>query len=200
MKPNLIIGLGLAGAAYWAYKTYGNPLDLLAPDPLGTPALPGTALPAATTPAGVVPVVVQTNTPPASVTPTPAPSPAPTPAPLPLVRPNYLNGPQGYAGPVNTGATPITAGTNTDAMLRSAAGGDRSRAAILNGLGVQLTADVWNDYRRQSGKPQITADLFPDGNRGFVMTASEYLDRVQNAGLGAYPNVPVGNYQVRGSR
>ena len=48
-----------------------------------------------------------------------------------------------------------------------------------------LTADQWNYYRNAShpSDPPQSTDLFPVGNRGYLMTAAEYHQRRAAAGL-----------------
>lgn len=168
----MAIGAGLIGGLYWWYTRQAATTT---PNPTGTtPVASGAPPTTGTTPSGAQ-VTNGTNNPPAGGGNNTPPTATP---------PAYVTPPPVTAGPVNTGATPISGGSNTNALIIAAAGGDRTKASILNGIGVRLTADEWNWYRSQNpGKGDTTADLFPEGNRGYAMSASEYLDRRATAGL-----------------
>lgn len=47
----------------------------------------------------------------------------------------------------------------------------------------KLNADQWNFYRKEATGMQITQDIFPPGNRGYLMTAEEYHARLAAHGL-----------------
>jgi len=77
-----------------------------------------------------------------------------------------------------------TAPKVSDEIIRRAAGGDAEAVRVADKGGVRFNADQWNWFRQQDTGQETTTDLFPEGNRGALMTASEYLERRIAAGLG----------------
>lgn len=66
-----------------------------------------------------------------------------------------------------------------DQIAIKAAKGDQTAIAKSIALGMKFSADVWNFYNGGT----TTVDLFPEGDRGFLMNAEEYWQRRRAAGL-----------------
>lgn len=179
---DLIIGLGLAGAAYWAYTRFGG-----AAIAQNLPAM-GPAVGQTTTP-------VSTSAPPAGGAGANGAQP--------------VNGAGAGSGANNT-PPPAEPAKPAGYATLDPAGKPNFSGYIANVLGAgrhQLSADTWNwHFSNFSGVPQ-TADLFDPGNRGGEMSLTEYINRRVNAGLsgltglsGVVPHQfrSAGAYRVRG--
>lgn len=77
-------------------------------------------------------------------------------------------------------------------IQNSASLGDASAIALSDQAGLRYTADQWNFIRHSAdpSQPLTETDLFPVGNRGYMMSASEYINARHSANLsglhGAY--------------
>lgn len=83
------------------------------------------------------------------------------------------------AAPANGAAVVVS----VEELAKKAANGDAAAIAELESRGMRYNADQWSWYRASGGGGVTTVDLFPDGDRGYLMSASEYLERRQAAGL-----------------
>jgi hypothetical protein len=84
---------------------------------------------------------------------------------------------------------------NQTQIQNSASLGDASAIALSDQAGLRYTADQWNFIRNSAdpSQPMTSVDLFPAGNRSYLMLASEYIGARQHAGLsglhGFYPQM-----------
>lgn len=102
------------------------------------------------------------------------PSPGEFPAAPPQVTPPVTQPPAQPPPPVQV----------SDADLAAAASGQTGEAlARVLVSGVKLTSDQWNYYRAMGGGSVPNVDLFPEGNRGYLMTLQEYLQARLSRGL-----------------
>lgn len=62
-----------------------------------------------------------------------------------------------------------------EGMLVFAALGEPSAVSVVRAAGTKLTSDQWNYYRSRGGGDVPTIDLFPEGNRGYLMDIDYYL-------------------------
>lgn len=93
-------------------------------------------------------------------------------APAPIVIPTPAAAPpQGYSA------------AELNNLTKRAAMGDVAAVAITDSRNIKYTADEWNFFRAEGGGGTTTQDLFPEGDRGYKMLASEYLRRRLQAGL-----------------
>lgn len=70
-----------------------------------------------------------------------------------------------------------------DALLMAAATGVPGFVSDARTAAVRLTSDQWNYYRGQGGGDVPNVDLFPEGNRGYLMSIDEYLEARRSHGL-----------------
>ena len=70
-------------------------------------------------------------------------------------------------------------------LIERAAAGSMADAQTLSSSAwnKRMSADEWNWYRAKKTGVETTVDLFPPGNRGYQMTAVEYLAARAAAGL-----------------
>lgn len=66
---------------------------------------------------------------------------------------------------------------NDDWLVRRAAGGDVNAAIACGRRDFTFNSDQWNWFRWQENGDETTTDLFPEHDRGYLMTATEYLNR-----------------------
>lgn len=78
---------------------------------------------------------------------------------------------------------PPPAADRAEGVARRAANGDAASIVYADSMGLKFNSDQWNWYRWAGSGVQTTTDLFPAGDRGALMTASEYLARRAAAGL-----------------
>lgn len=178
----VVIGLGVVGAGYWLWNRFGDNVTG-AYDALTHPSTPGT------TP-------VQTN----STTTNTA-------------TPVQTNSQPGYTAPLPTQPPPTAPPvTNQQAWQQSVDAANVALAAqqpftdYINGLHLVdagavplFSADEWNWYYGNWSHTPQTADLFPEGDRGALMTVGIYQSRRQAAGLSGLRFPAAGNYLRRGN-
>lgn len=99
-----------------------------------------------------------------------SPSPAPATSPEPAI--------PGFTQPAAGG------GAGDSAVMAQAASGNASAIQESIRRGLKQNADQWNWHHNKATGQTTTTDLFPDGDRGFLMDANEYRQRRQSAGLG----------------
>lgn len=162
------LGIG----AYWLYSKFAD----------GGFVIPGMQVPAPgnnTQPAGAAPPMSQAN----QATPNPG---------YAMQTPQQQQqAPQGtnpiVPAPVTVAPEPLAPPIVSGARLEArAAYGESSAIQAADAAGIRLNFDQWNYYRAESGKPQITVDLFPEGNRGVLVLASEYQNRLRQVGLSGW--------------
>ncbi len=61
--------------------------------------------------------------------------------------------------------------------------GDATSIALADQNQIRYNADQWNYIRVSAGGSSTSVDLFPAGNRGYLMLASEYIAARRSAGL-----------------
>jgi hypothetical protein len=109
--------------------------------------------------------------------------PTTTPSPTQLVSQPGTGQPAVTTPNQPTPATAPPVSTDREAVARLAATGNPSAVQQAESLGIKYNSDQWNWMRAAGGGGQTTTDLFPPGDRGYVMTVGEYLGRRQAAGL-----------------
>lgn len=93
----------------------------------------------------------------------------------------------------------VSAGMPDDALLREVAGLAYTPANVIQAAArvpaFRMTSDQWKFYRTLStGVPSAQTDIFPIGDRGYLMTAVEFLEAMHSHGLAGF-----GGYRVRGT-
>lgn len=84
----------------------------------------------------------------------------------------------------NGGSTTVAPTQDTLTAIQNAASlGDPTSIALSDQDGIRYTADQWNYIRVSAGGDATNVDLFPTGNRGYLMLASEYIRARQQANL-----------------